>query len=530
MHRTKTASLCLLLSIISLLFSFAVTGPVLADSGEEGAAQDAGEQYYTPDTVTQDAPQEAPQEQEAVTQDTPQEAPQETAAQDTVTQDTPQEAPQEAVVQDTPKDAREEISVDQPGESKITLPSVEVPEEIYQLKRIDPNKIGAGTSYETFAGVKIPEKILKSPSIGVGERVEIYQEPTPVDAYIIMFKEMQHTYNDFQGYWRPAVFEDVHFRSIVHPLFVRAYGTEITASDPKESSSDIKGQVKYTMDYRDVYREYYPKFPDVKVSRWFQNDVMLISMAKIEPTGWLYTSNVGYRYSTINVKETDPRWDNTTGDEWRSTYYVNQSIAVNPRFEVFAQGEYFKSEHDRCSWSSQPDHYFTAGELRLKSKDMKTSYTGRFSYSIDIYSPSSNTYEKYEIWARVGRDFNDRFNAYTMLKYAYGHTRSEDNAMWLIPPGWVGPGPLPAPFDVTALALTSENRVQYRVYDRLWIQGGFDLGVGINMSDFDNVGWLAGLEYYAPGIIRVDVGWRGNQYYNIDDFLSTVYFKVYFFM
>jgi hypothetical protein len=41
---------------------------------------------------------------------------------------------------------------------------------------------------------------------------------------------------------------------------------------------------------------------------------------------------------------------------------------------------------------------------------------------------------------------------------------------------------------------------------------------------------LTGLEYYAPGIIRVDVGWRGNLFYNIDDTLGTVYFKVYFFM
>jgi len=117
-----------------------------------------------------------------------------------------------------------------------------------------------------------------------------------------------------------------------------------------------------------------------------------------------------------------------------------------------------------------------------------------------------------------------------MLKYAYGHTRSEDNGMFLIPPGWTGAGPLPFPFDVTALALTFENRAQYRIYDKLWVQGGLDLATGINMSDFDNIGWLAGLEYYAPGIIRVDVGWRGNQFYNIDDFLSTLYFKCYFFM
>ena len=431
----------------------------------------------------------------------------------------------------------EEAAIEKEQGKKIELPTVEVPEQIYQLKKIDPNRIGAETSYETFAGVRVPEKILRSPSIGVGQRVEIYQEPKPVDAYMIMFKEMQHTYADVHGYWRGDItYDAANFRNIVQEQFTRAYGTEFTLSDPKESSSTIKGQVRYTIDYRDIYREYYPKFEDIKMSRWLQNDVMLITMAKIEPIDWLYTSNVGYRYSTIDVKEINSMFmtqrfgDNTSGSEWRQTYYVNQSIAPNPRLELFGQGEYFKSEHDRCNWANEPDHYLIAGELRMKSKDMKTSYTGRFSYSLDIYSPFSNTFEKYEIWARVGRDFNDRFNAYTMLKYAYDHTRSEDNAMWVGPTPPNTTNPKPFPFDVTAIALTSENRAQYRIYDRLWFQGGLDLGCGINMSDFDNLGMLTGLEYYAPGIIRVDVGWRGNLFYNIDDTLGTVYFKVYFFM
>ena len=444
-------------------------------------------------------------------------------AQDATAQDTP--AQEELFKQDTLANDKEEINVDQPAEKKINLPEIETPEEIYQLKKIDPNRIGAESSYTTFGGFRPIEYVLKNPVLGVGQRVEIYQEPKPVDAYMIMAKEMQYVWNDFYGMRQNSVQQTpANLRSIVQPLFVRAYGTEFTLSDPKESSSDIKGQIRYTIDYRDVYREYYPKFPDLKVSNWLQNDVMFITTAKIQPLNWLYTSNVGYRYSNVDYKSVETRWNFHSAPELRSTYYINQSLAPNPRLEVFMQGEYFKSNHFNCDWANKPDHYLAAGELRLKSADLKTSYTGRFSYSLDIYSPFSNTYEKYEIWARVGRDFNDRFNAYTMLKYAYGHTRSEDNA-W-----WINGAPASGPFDVTALALTSENRAQYRVYDKLWVQGGLDLGAGINMSDFDNIGCLAGLEYYAPGIIRVDVGWRGNQFYNIDDFLTTVYFKCYLFM
>ena len=76
----------------------------------------------------------------------------------------------------------------------------------------------------------------------------------------------------------------------------------------------------------------------------------------------------------------------------------------------------------------------------------------------------------------------------------------------------------------------NEMRVQYNFYDRLWAQGGLDYSVGTNMSDFDNGGLLSGLEYYAPGLLRADVGYQGNYYYNIEKWLSSIYFKVYFFM
>ncbi|MBU0880599.1 MAG: hypothetical protein KKE81_00200 [Candidatus Omnitrophica bacterium] len=522
MLRTKIMYFITIMFMILCLFSFGVAGSALA--------QDASGQ----DTLAQDAPaQNASAQQELFKQDAS--AQNASAQQELFKQDAPaQNAPaqeelfkQNASAQNT----KEEINIGQPVENKIDLPMVETPEEIYQLKKIDPNRIGAESSYTTFGGFRPIEYVLKNPALGVGQRVEIYAEPKPVDSYIIMAKEMQYVWSDFHGMRQNSVQQTpANYRSIVQPLFVRAYGTEFTLSDPKESASNIKGQIKYTIDYRDVYREYYPKFPDLKDSNWFQQDIMFITTARIEPINWLYISNVGYRYSNIDQKSYDVRWNFGSAQQVRSTYYINQSLAPNPRLEIFGQGEYFKADYPHNDWAYSPDHYLVAGELRLKSKDLKTSYTGRFSYSLDIYSPFNNTFEKYEIWARVGRDFNDRFNAYTMLKYAYGHTRSEDNAWWIRPPGYTGGMPISAPFDVTAIALTFENRAQYRIYDKLWVQGGLDLGTGINMSDFDNVGWLAGLEYYAPGIIRVDVGWRGNQFYNIDDFLTTFYFKCFFFM
>jgi hypothetical protein len=98
-----------------------------------------------------------------------------------------------------------------------------------------------------------------------------------------------------------------------------------------------------------------------------------------------------------------------------------------------------------------------------------------------------------------------------------------DHTDWL-------PGPVSKPFKDKAYTTSFENRFSYNVYDRLFLQFGADLSNGLNWSVYDNVGMLGGLEYYAPGMIRVDFGWTGNHYYNLQYFMSSVYFKFYLFM
>jgi hypothetical protein len=161
-------------------------------------------------------------------------------------------------------------------------------------------------------------------------------------------------------------------------------------------------------------------------------------------------------------------------------------------------------------------------EVRIKSKDLKTMFVPQFSYSKDLYYPFSNSFEKYEIALRVGRDFTKKFNASSTIKFVYCYRDEPDNTG----PSYVGVNPIKD----QAESFLWENRCQYNVYDRLWLQAGFDLANGVNWSVFDNWGILGGLEYYAPGIIRVDVGWRGNYYYALSDFMSSLYFKVYLFM
>src|SRR3989338_5884940 len=208
--------------------------------------------------------------------------------------------------------------------------------------------------------------------------------------------------------------------------------------------------------------------------------------------------------------------------ENRHTYFTNFSLAPSERLEFFGQLEYFKSKRPDSNFIYSPNHYFYAVELRMKSKDLRTSYIPRFSYSIDRYYPFYNRFKKYETQIRIGHDFTKRFNGSTTFRYVLADRNEVDNTA----PSYAGPNPVN---DMGAWAGT-ENRVQYNIYDRLWLQGGIDFAAGTNMSDFDNWGLLAGLEYYAPGMIRINVGWRGNHYYNIDDYLSSVYFKFYLFM
>jgi hypothetical protein len=413
-----------------------------------------------------------------------------------------------------------------PAESVIG----EVGQKEYVLRKLDMNKIGTEASYEQFEGLRLAKYIT------VAQRVEIYQEPRSIDAYIMDAKAMRYLYGSPSNIsrklrWVQTWDTPAHFRQQIIPLFTRAYGTEFTMSMPRGGPDDPGGfaQIRYTLDYRDIFNQYYPKYAynsdSFKVENWDTNDIMLIHAKKIQPLGWLYTGNYGYKYSTRIAKNNDNYYNVT------HTYYTNLSFVLNDRLELFGQAQYQKEIHYKATFNFRPDHYFYAGEVRIKSDDLKTSFIPRVSYSLDKYFPTYSRYQKWEMEFRVGRDFTEKFRATSAIKYQMSIRNDVDNNAPMYGDKnerdlWSPPNPI----NDFGAWIGTENRAQYLVYDNLWLQGGLDYSVGTNMSDFDNVGMLWGLEYYAPGLIRVDFGWRGNAYYNIDDFLSCIYFKFYLFM
>ena len=246
---------------------------------------------------------------------------------------------------------------------------------------------------------------------------------------------------------------------------------------------------------------------------------------RIPGIDWTETINFGYRYSTMNAKN-----DGSTFSyyEIRQTYFTYFSLAPSERCEWFGQIEYFKSHRPKSDFTYNPDHYFYAAELRMKSRDLKTSVIPRISYSLDCYLPFKNKFSKYEMQIRIGHDFTNKLNATDTVKANFAFRDEIDNKApfydGIMRPvydmaGWVG----------------NEMRVQYNFYDKLWFQGGLDISAGTNMSEYDNAAFLTGLEYYAPGLIRLDVGYQGNDYYNlakdgIGKWLSSVYFRCFLFM
>ena len=415
------------------------------------------------------------------------------------------------------KPGSEEIVYNPKTKKEIVTVGTEEP----VLKKMDINRVGASPYYETYEGLRLLKYFT------VAQRVEIYQEARPIDSYVLDAFAMRYLYHNTQ--WN----QKADYRTQIVPVFTRAYGTEITFSDPKNKEA----QIRYTHDYRNIYRNYFPKYDyndnfspqpienGIKEEMWDQNEILFMHSKDIEPAGLLYTSNLGYRYSTMNCKS-DPvqATSNYPYYEIRHTYFGSLSLAPNPRLEYFFQGEYYKSMHLKSTYSFRPDHFMGRTELRIKSNDYKTTFVPSFSVSEDLYYPGSNKYEKYEIAYRVGRDWTKKFSTTTTLQYVGSYRDEQDNQAPLYAAGYYNPHKDKAEY------VSFENRFQYNVYDRLYVQTGLDMANGLNWSVFDNLGFLGGLEYYAPGIIRVDVGWRGNYYYGLQDFLSAVYFKFYLFM
>ncbi|MFH1593589.1 MAG: hypothetical protein ABID09_02700 [Candidatus Omnitrophota bacterium] len=407
------------------------------------------------------------------------------------------------------KPTAEDIKSDTHTKKEI-LPAIQT-EEVHVLKKADIDRIGSQSSYEEFAGLRFAKYFT------VGQRVEIFQQARSIDAYILDAKHIRILGQNgrVRGWDTPA-----HFRSQITPLFTRAYGTQITMDNPDDPSGQV-AQIRYTIDYRDTYREFYPKWPHLLWFHWMQNEIMLIHGTQIPGINWYSSINLGYRYSTIVEKNTDVTPTNS-GYENRHTYIVNLALAPSPQLEWFGQFEYFKSNRPRSTFPFSPDHVFYRTELRMKSADLKTSVIPSFSYSIDYFYPFKNTFEKYEMAVRVGRDFTEKLSATSQLEYVLSLRDEPDNTA----PAYAGPNP----FKDSAAYIGTENRISYNVWDKFYLQSGLDFAVGTNMSDFDNWGTLLGLEYFKPGILRANFTWNTNTYYNIDDFLSTIGFKVFLFI
>ena len=381
-------------------------------------------------------------------------------------------------------------------------------EKIQILQKSGIDRIGVQAAYDDFTGIRFGKYF------SVGQRVEIFQEARPIDAYILDAKAIRYLGADgaVLKWDTPA-----HFRSQIMPMFTRAYGTEFTMDNPDDPGT----QIRFTLDYRDIYKQYYPKYTNLGVASWLQDEIMLINSGKLDGIGWNYNLNAGYRYSTVN--ETDVGNSPTkAGYENRHTYLLNVSLAPTDRFEWFGQFEYFKSKRPRSTFAYSPDHWYFRTELRTKTPDFKTSVIPSFSYSTDFYFPFKNRFEKYEMGLRVGHAFTDKLSATTQLQYVLSLRDEPDNTA----PDYGSPHPIK---DSAAWAGV-ENRLSYNVWNDFYLQSGLDIAVGTNMSDFDNVGTFLGVEYYKPGVLRANAGWNTTTYYNIDDMLNTVGVNVYILM
>ena len=391
------------------------------------------------------------------------------------------------------------------------------PDRVRVLKPAGIERIGSEVAYEDFAGVRFAKYL------SVAQSVEIFQQAKPIDSYIMDAKHIRILGDGAQWPATPAVLEwndAVDYRSQITPEFTRAYRTQFTLDNPEIPG----GQIRFVLDYRDVYRQYYPKYNNLRWLSYLQPELTFISFGKISGIGWYYDMNAGFRYSTIDEKDTNAGTPTHSGYENRYTYFLYGSLAPNARLEFFGKMEFYKSKRPRSTFPYSPNHYYYRGEVRIKSMDLKTSVTPAISYSYDKYFPFKNTYEKYEIELRVGRDFTNRFSTTSLLKYVLGLRTEKDNKA----PNYAAN--FFYPFKDSAAWMGVENRASYNVWNDFYLQCGADFAAGLNMSDFDNWGTFLGVEYYKPGILRANFGWNTNVYYNIEDCLNTVGFKIYFFM
>ena len=323
------------------------------------------------------------------------------------------------------------------------------------------------------------------PGFGVSARTEIFDEPNPVDDFILESKILKFS-------------EISQFRRSVVPLFTRSWAVRFVAD------KEPLPRLTYEFDDRTVFHEFETRygFKDRHLETHAVN--ALYSLPRIPMLGVL-TLNPWYK-RVLQDSEHD-----LGTYEHRDEFIMNLSLQPNDRLEYFFQFDGYQADKTRTLGGSKLKLF--KGQVRMRFPSLKLFVIPSYEYSDTDFDPSDDEFTKRDLFVDWGFDIPKRLRASSKEEWVYTKLSQ----------------PTAIPSNPDAQTFTTFNTLSYELFKDFDVSFGLDYSRGLGYSNFNNVGLRAEMEYFKPGILRAKFGYEWLSYYNIQEDLSLLYLRIFLF-
>ncbi|MDP8253453.1 MAG: hypothetical protein P9X27_03530 [Candidatus Kaelpia aquatica] len=192
--------------------------------------------------------------------------------------------------------------------------------------------------------------------------------------------------------------------------------------------------------------------------------------------------------------------------------HISRLGRLKIKFEYeYWNGEYKQAENqgwsEREAWGRD---YLLEFELYNQKKFLRI--TPHFSWGKEQHSPSHDTWWTKKTGLKVQRNINGKLSYTTDWTYIdYTRIKSPETA---------------SAQTVSASCWTWENEMEIELLRDFKLTVGLDYGNGLSFSAFDNITGRGELMLRKPGLIDLRFGYRYTDYFNVNDNVDTVYFKL----
>lgn len=321
--------------------------------------------------------------------------------------------------------------------------------------------------------------------LGFSTRVEIFEEPNPIEDYML-----EARLSNFDS------LDEV--RRSITPLFTRSWAARVTAD------YEPWPRVTYEFDKRHILHELEARF-SVKDRNLETHAFNTLYTLPRMPLVGLVTVNPWYKRVFQASDDDDPTFED------KDEFILNLSLQPTDNFEYFFQYDTFETVKTKSLGESRGRLY--KGQVRMRFPRWKLFIIPSFEHSETDYDPSDDELVKRDFFVDWGFDVTKRLRASSKQQFV---TLDQSQAG-------------KDPSNPEARAMTTQNTLSYELFKDFDVSFGVDYARGIGLNDYNNVGLRAEMELFKPGIIRAKLGYEWLSYYNISDDLSLLFFKLFLF-